>query len=156
MLLVPGGGVGDGEAIIRGMNFCFKTKKWKKGISDFIKDGGGYIGICGGAALITDLITDNYHKKTLLEKLYDKSSIGVSCVKSYYKSLAMPLFYPFQKKFPEHVGMASFVFSLAPGDTKNGKKLLSNGLPIDFPIDKFYPPSSIDLLTHIIDYFRFL
>ncbi|RLF58504.1 MAG: hypothetical protein DRN27_05260 [Thermoplasmata archaeon] len=139
VLLVPGGGVGDGEAVIRGINFCFKTKKWKEGISNFIKDGGGYIGICGGAALITELLTDNDHKKTLLEKLYDKSAIGVSCVKSYYKSLAVPLFYPFQKKFPEHIGMASFVFSFAPGETKNGKKLLSNGVPIDFPIDKENP-----------------
>lgn len=139
VLLVPGGGVGDGEAVIRGINFCFKTKKWKKGISDFIKNGGGFIGICGGAALITELLTDNNHKKTLLEKLYDKSAIGVSCVKSYYKSLAVPLFYPFQKKFPEHIGAASFVFSFAPGETKNGKKILSNGVPINFLIDKQNP-----------------
>ena len=57
VLLVPGGGVGDGQAIMKGFTFLPKVRKWKKNISYFIKDGGGYVGICGGAALMTGLKT---------------------------------------------------------------------------------------------------
>ncbi|MCX6671672.1 MAG: hypothetical protein NTX92_07110, partial [Euryarchaeota archaeon] len=55
VLLVPGGGVGDGQAITKGFHFLISVRKWKKNIATFIQDGGGYIGICGGTALITDL-----------------------------------------------------------------------------------------------------
>jgi glutamine amidotransferase-like uncharacterized protein len=139
VLLVPGGGVGDGEVIIRGFNIG-KTKKWKKTIADFIKDGGGYVGVCGGAALITELITDNKNEKnTFLERLYDKSSIGVSCIKSYYNTIAFPIFYPFQNKYPEKVGAASYVFSFSPGETIDRSKIFTGGVPIDFIVDKKNP-----------------
>ena len=49
MIVVPGGGVGDREASIR----CFPTYRnyiWKRNFARFIKDGGGYYGVCGGAA----------------------------------------------------------------------------------------------------------
>ena len=53
VLLVPGGGVGDGEAIVKGFNIFPKVRKWKKQIRKFVKDGGGYVGICGGTTLCT-------------------------------------------------------------------------------------------------------
>ena len=71
VLLVPGGGVGDGETIVKSFNIKIKTKKWKKNISDFIKSGGGYVGICGGAALITGLTNGNKKKKVLPEIIVD-------------------------------------------------------------------------------------
>ena len=33
VLLVPGGGVGDGQSIMKGFNFSRKVRKWKKNIS---------------------------------------------------------------------------------------------------------------------------
>ena len=86
VLLVPGGGVGDGESIVKGFNSLKIVRKWKKNISNFIKDGGGYVGICGGAALMTGLKTGEKKLHTLIEKLYNKSSLKVSSVTSYYKS----------------------------------------------------------------------
>ena len=140
VLLAPGGGVGDVEAIVKGFNLRKKTQKWKKNISDFIKDGGGYVGICGGSALITGLTTGNKRKtRTFLERLYDKSAIGVSCVTSYYNNLAFPLFYPFQNKYPEQIGATAYVFSYAPGETVDGAKIFANGVPIDFKISKDNP-----------------
>jgi len=82
VLLVPGGGVGDGESLIKGFTKFRKVKKWKNQINNFIKEGGGYIGICGGTALITGLITKNNNNKNLIERLYDKSELGISCVKT--------------------------------------------------------------------------
>lgn len=139
VFLIPGGGVGDGESIVKGFNIFPKVKKWKKNVSTFVKEGGGIIGICGGAALITDLKTENKKPITFLERQYNKSSIGISCVSSYYKTFAFPLFYLFQKKYPEKIGASAYVFSFSPGETKDGTRFYAAGAPIDFQIYKNHP-----------------
>lgn len=140
VLLVPGGGVGDGHAIVKGFTSYRKVRKWKKNIANFIKEGGGYVGICGGTALITGLCTESGNKfKTFTESQYDKSSLGVSCVNSYYKELAMPIVYPYQKKHPEKIGAMAYVFSFAPGETTDGLKIHTGGVPVDFQIFKDNP-----------------
>jgi hypothetical protein len=140
VLLVPGGGVGDGEAISKGFTHSFKNMKWKEQIQKFVKDGGGYIGICGGAALFTGLDTGKNGKpKTFLEKLYDKSSLNLSAVKHFYNHLAFPLLYPFQYKHPQNVGATGYVFSFSPGETKDEVLFHSGGVPVDFKILKDNP-----------------
>ncbi len=42
VLIIPGGGVGDGHSITKGFNTSFKVRKWKKKIQNFVKEGGGY------------------------------------------------------------------------------------------------------------------
>lgn len=140
VLLVPGGGVGDGESISQGFNRFPSVRKWKKNLTAFIKDGGGYVGICGGAALLTGLNTGNDRSPTTFsERQYEKSSLGISCVTSYYKNLAIPLFYPFQRNHPEKIGATGCVFSFAPGETKDGMKIYAGGIPTDFKINKAHP-----------------
>lgn len=139
VLLVPGGGVGDGQAITKGFYFLKNVRKWKKNIATFIQDGGGYIGICGGTALITDLKTAQKKPCTFLERQYNKSSLGVTCVSSYYRSLAFPLFYPFQKNHPENIGATAYVFSFAPGTTVDGTRIHTGGAPLDFQLLKNHP-----------------
>jgi hypothetical protein len=137
VLLIPGGGVGDGEAVVKGFKNFGNTKKWKKQIHNFTKNGGGIVGICGGAALITSLdMGPNKKPKTLTEKQYDKSSLKITKVKHYYKNLAFPLLYPFQRKHPEKIGATAYVFSFAPGETIDGKKIHTGGVPIDYIINK--------------------
>ena len=135
VLLVPGGGVGDGQSIVKGLTFLPRVRKWKKMIQIYVKSGGSYVGICGGAALCTKLKTKDTTLKPL-EKLYDKSSIGISSVDSYYKDLALPLFSPIQTKNPEKIGATSYVFSFKPGTTKDGKHIFSGGASLDFVINK--------------------
>lgn len=150
VLLVPGGGVGDGECMTKGFYHLPRVKKWKKNIKNFIKQGGGYVGICGGAALLTDLKTDG-KQKTFVERQYDKSSVNVSKVKSYYNHLAIPLFYPNQQKNPDHVGATAYVFSFQPGETDDGRRVFSAGIPIEFSIDttheffKDYPHDTLKM-----------
>jgi hypothetical protein len=139
VFLVPGGGVGDGHAITNELHFLKSARKWKKNIAAFIQDGGGYIGICGGTALITDLKTAEKKPRTFLEKQYHKSALGVTCVSSYYKSLAFPLFYPFQKNHPENIGATAYVFSFAPGKTVDGAWIHAGGAPLDFQLCKTHP-----------------
>jgi hypothetical protein len=139
VLLVPGGGVGDGLAMIKGFHFLRNVRKWKEKISEFIQDGGGYIGICGGTALITDLQTAEKRTRTFLERQYNKSSLGVTCVSSFYKSIAFPLFYLFQKNHAEKIGPIAYVFSFAPGETIDGVRIHTGGTPVDFQLCKNHP-----------------
>lgn len=152
VLLVPGGGVGDGESIIRGLPSFGKNTKWKNKIRTYVVQGGSYIGICGGSALLTDLSQGRHQQPTtLIERLYSKSSLNVSCIKHYYYDLAFPLFYPYQKKYPERIGATGYVFSFAPGKTTDGKSIHSGGVPVDFqvsknnPIFSDYPDSTLRL-----------
>jgi hypothetical protein len=139
VLLVPGGGVGDAHAVMKGFHFSRKVKQWKNNISTFIQSGGGYIGICGGTALITDLKTERKKPSTFLERQYHKSSLGVSCVSSYYNSIALPLVYLFQKKHPEKIGAIAYVFSFAPGETTDGVRIHTGGAPVDFHLSRDHP-----------------
>lgn len=140
VLLIPGGGVGDGNSISKGFKLSHKTYKWKKQIQDFIKNGGGCIGFCGGASLITPLSMGKTRKPTtFVERQYNKSSLDISCVTSLYRYLAFPLFYPFQYNHPEKVGTTAYVFSYEPGITKDGKRIHCGGVPIDFTIHKNNP-----------------
>jgi hypothetical protein len=140
VLLIPGGGVGDGECVVKGFNFFPKVKKWKKNISTFIKNGGGIVGICGGAALITELTTGpNRKQESLIERLYNNSAIGISVVKHFYKYLSLPIFYIMQRKYPERVGAMGYIFSFAPTDMKNGTFIHTGGVPLDFQIEKDNP-----------------
>jgi hypothetical protein len=139
VLLVPGGGVGDGLAVMKGFTFLPRVRKWKKNIATFIQNGGGYVGICGGTALITDLTTQDGAHRTFLERQYNKSSLGVSCVSHYYPHLAFPLLYPFQKRHPQNIGAIAYVFSFAPGETTDRVRPYAGGAPLDFQLRKDNP-----------------
>jgi hypothetical protein len=132
VLLVPGGGVGDGHALTKSVTWLPSVRAWRKGITSFIHSGGGYVGICGGAALMTDLVTaDPSGPRTAVERCYDRSSLQASCVHSYYPALAMPLLYPWQRRHPETIGAMNYVFSFAPGETTDGRRVVAAGVPLD-------------------------
>lgn len=140
VLLVPGGGVGNNQALMKGFSFLRHVKKFKKNIANFVKEGGGYIGICGGAALLTDLVRDAGEKPcSFVERQYNKSSFGISCVSSYFKHIAFPLFYPFQYAHPEKIGNSAYAFSFAPGETVDKKRVYTTGIPIDVILLKNNP-----------------
>ncbi len=139
VLLVPGGGVGDGLAVMKGFSLLPRVRKWKRNMAAFIQQGGGYVGICGGAALMTNLTTQDGTHRTFLERQYDKSSLGVSCVSHFYTHLAFPLLYPFQRTRPENIGAIAYVFSFAPGMTTDGVRPYAGGAPLDFQIRKDNP-----------------
>ncbi len=140
VLLVPGGGVGDGEALSKGMIRRPKVRRWKEQIKSYIHNGGSYIGICGGAALFTDLHTGHPQiPRSFMERLYQKSDLGISHVSSYYNWLAMPIFYLFQYRHSERIGATGYVFSFAPGIMRDGTKMYAAGVPIDISVDVTHP-----------------
>jgi glutamine amidotransferase-like uncharacterized protein len=139
-LIIPGGGVGNNQALMKGFNYLLRVRQYKNAIFNFIKNGGGCIGICGGAAFITDVKKDDGEKPlTFVERQYNKSSLGISCVSSYFKSIAFPIFYPFQYNHPEVIGNSAYAFSFSPGKTKDGKFIHSTGCTMDIKIFKNNP-----------------
>jgi hypothetical protein len=144
VLLIPGGGVGNNQAIMKGFNWLWSVKKFKKNISEFVKEGGGIIGICGGAALITNLKKDPGEKpKTFVEKQYNKSSLNISAVSSYFKNLAFPIFYPFQYQHPENIGNSAYAFSFAPGKTIDEKLIFTTGCTLEIRFNRDNPIFSV-------------
>lgn len=140
VLLAPGGGVGDGHAVMKAFAFSQKVRRWKKNITSFIEQGGGYVGICGGTALFTGLSTRKQPRfQTFLEKAYHKSGLGIGTVNSFYHHLAFPLLFPFQYTHPHHIGATGYVFSFSPGETKQGMRIHTGGIPLDFTIDNSHP-----------------
>ena len=134
MIVVPGGGVGDGESVAR----CFPTLKnfiWKRNFANFIKQGGGYYGVCGGTALITDL---DKKPRSFLEYAYEKSSFGVSCVKSHYESVANPFFSQLGGLPPEYLGEAAYVH-FSGWNMSNYSINYITGASLDCPISKDNP-----------------
>jgi len=137
VLLLPGGGVGDGESMLRGFFRMPETIKWKKKIMDFIEDGGGYFSVCGGTALATELAKT---PTTFSERQYDKSAIGFTCVKSYYKDVCSPVGYPLQKLFPEKLGAGYYCCAMDYGASKNQEVYgIVNGVPVDTVINTSHP-----------------
>jgi len=140
LIIVPGGGVGDGESMIK----CFPTFKnfmWKRKFASFIKNGGGYYGICGGTALITDLDLDR-KPRSFLEYAYEKSSLGVTWVKSHYKTVSMPIFDKIAGLPPEYVGAAAYVMfngwnRSLPKSNPSG--ICPAGVCFDCPINNSHP-----------------
>ena len=132
VFLIPGGGVGDGEAVVKGFNILRKVRSWKKFIRNFVEDGGGCVGICGGTAVITGLVTGpGKNPTTFFERLYDNSTIEISCVMSYYKDLALPIYNLLPRKHPEKIGAMGYTFSFAPGETIDGTRIHTGGIPIE-------------------------
>jgi hypothetical protein len=139
VLLVPGGGVGDGEWIVKGfLPNRPRVKRWKSQIESFVKNGGGYSGYCGGSLLAT-------HKEkkpeTITEKFCEKGSLDISCVKSYYKDLSLYFSYPFQKRWPEKVGALAYAWFHC--DYKSDGEIdelddmrFHSGAPIDAVVNK--------------------
>ena len=136
VFIVPGAGEGDGESVAKGFPLFPKAQRWKEKISDFVKSGGGYVGICGGTALMTDLSKE---PQTFMERQYEKSAIGVSCLSSYYNNCALQFYYPLQKCFPERTAPASYIFEFPPGDLWDETGVYPNGIPFDMEINSDHP-----------------
>jgi hypothetical protein len=111
--------------------YSLKNSIWKRNVVNFVKNGGGIIGHCGGCGLITEL---DKEPVSLLEKAYDKSGLGIACVKSYYKSIALPILCQVQGLSPEAVGDHAYVFYSGWNESSS-----FGGMPIDFIIEKDNP-----------------
>jgi len=131
VLLVPGGGVGDGEAWTKGFYRFPRVGQWKNAIASFIINGGGYVGYCGGAMLMAEV----YGKpRSFMERQYQTSSLGVSCVQQEFGGV-----YSFIQKQAGPPAYANFYHEPMDFDTVEGCAKLRSGVPQDVPILTNHP-----------------
>ena len=136
ILLVPGGGVGDEQAIVKGtLPNRPNVVKWKEAIVKYISDGGGYVGYCGGTCLMAEL---EKKPETILEKNYQRCSIGASSVKVDYKDVANFFTCHFRKDGYKKMGAATYIMWSAYTDETNGYPDY-NGLCFDVKLNKSHP-----------------
>ena len=133
-LLVPGGGVGDAESLVKGFRHLPKVKKWKNQIVNFIKEGGGYTGYCGGASLMAQL---DRKPESLIEWQFDRGSLGASCVKMFLPNTTADRF----KLLRESTMAYLWFHNDDKPDYNEVEDMLSfrSGVPVDIPISKDHP-----------------
>ncbi|OYT60442.1 hypothetical protein B6U81_04765 [Thermoplasmatales archaeon ex4484_30] len=75
---VLGGRLANYDVFVMGASgrqyFHAITEKWKEEVKNFIYNGGGYLGICGGANIVSKGIE---HPRFMLDLLINKASLGI-------------------------------------------------------------------------------
>lgn len=134
LLLMPGGGGGGHSIWTKSRLNSPLVKIWRKNIIDFIKDGGGYYGVCGGTYFILGLDRPPH---SVNEIAFDRSSLGVSCVNLSFISYANPIFCQFAGLGPEAVGEIAYMFY--SGYDWEFCQIYAMGLCLDVPVNRNHP-----------------
>ncbi|MCK4364930.1 MAG: hypothetical protein KAW45_02655 [Thermoplasmatales archaeon] len=111
-----------------------KNKIWKRKINEFIKEGGGYFGACGGA-LIAGGMSNN--PNTFLERAMKNSQLGISEV-NFELNMAVPILNQIRGKDPSSVDTQAYLFYSGWGGS-NTPHLSFSGASLDCPILKDNP-----------------
>ena len=87
--------------------------KWKKEIRNFVTDGGGYFGTCGGANLaslgLINAKQRGWKKETIWEYFMNKSAIGIAPVKAY-QDMGDPIACSIIYKNPSRIGQSAYIW----------------------------------------------
>lgn len=90
-----------------------KLSRWKNEIRNFVANGGGYFGSCGGANIASlGLLSPQkrgWESWTVWEWFMNKSVLGIAPVKSY-QDMADPIASSIIWKNPSRVGMSAYVW----------------------------------------------
>jgi hypothetical protein len=105
---------------------------WKKRFADFVKDGGGYIGYCASAVLVTKL---SNRPDTFNENMLNKMHVDITKIKSYVEA-GIPFLIQLSGH-PEKIGPPAYQW-LTGWNASNPSDWLG-GCCIDFVIDKDNP-----------------
>jgi len=86
--------------------------KWKKEIRNFVANGGGYFGTCGGANLaslgLINAKQRGWEKETVWEYFMNKSAIGIAPVKAY-QDMGDPIACSIIYKNPSRIGQSAYI-----------------------------------------------
>ena len=106
---------------------------WKNKITDFVKEGGGYIGDCASSAIVSAGLSNQ--PETHLEKQIDKAAMHISQLKIYLQAGA-----PFLAQLsghPEKIGPAAYQWFSGWDDTNESAYF--GGCCLDVVVDKNNP-----------------
>jgi hypothetical protein len=127
-LLMPGGGGGGYVTLTKSYYRLPWVHFWRNQVIDFIKDGGGYFGVCGGTYSFLGL---DCSPRTPFEYYFEKSALNISCVKLSFLSYANPIFCQWAGLPPEAVGHAAYL--CYTGWNRSGT--IYSGIPLDVPLN---------------------
>jgi len=98
--------------------FCapnFDVTRWRNNIRAFVSNGGGYLGICGGAVAASSGLTGGDDVTTPMEVMIEKSTLGLIDAKAI-QDFAHPMTASWANK-PESVGQTAYlVYNLSDQD----------------------------------------
>jgi len=134
LMIMPGGGGGGHSIWTKNQRNNPFVKIWRRNMIDFIKNGGGYYGVCGGTYFILGL---DREPQTLNEKWFDRSSLDVSCVNLSFISYANPILCQFAGLGPEAVGQIAYMFY--SGWDLDFCEIYPSGLCFDVPVNRDHP-----------------
>lgn len=106
----------------------------ERNIANFIKDGGGYFGTCGGALIAGDM---ENKPKTFLEKMFKNSCLGISGVNVHWDG-GIPILCQMAGFGPEAVGMLAYLLYSGWNQT-NISINYHTGACLDVPISQDNP-----------------
>ena len=108
LLVIPG----IGKEFRRPIDDAFLLH-WKKEIRDFVANGGGYFGTCGGANLaslgLVEAKQRGWEKETVWEWFMNKSAIGIAPVKAY-QDMGDPIACSLVYKNPSRIGHSAYIW----------------------------------------------
>jgi hypothetical protein len=133
IFIMPGGGGGGYATITKAYTNIPRVHQWRQHIIDFIKNGGGFVAICGGTYFFLGL---DRKPKTAFEYYLNRSGLNVSAVKLNFLSYANPIFNQWLGYPPESIGHAAYLYYT--GWNQTGGPIFS-GIPLDVSLNRSHP-----------------
>lgn len=96
----------DTYLLYTGFSRLPKNKIRVRNVANFVKDGGGYFGTCGGALIAGDM---ENKPTTFAERAMKNSCLGISCANIQWKT-TIPLFYCMLGREPKAMGEMAYVW----------------------------------------------
>ncbi len=108
LLVIPG----IGKEFRRPMDNTLLSQ-WKKEIKDFVANGGGYLGTCGGANLASQDIVSakqrGWGEETIWEWFMNNSALGIAPVEAY-QDMGDPIACSLVLKNPARIGHSAYIW----------------------------------------------
>lgn len=107
---------------------------WKNKINQFIREGGGYFGTCGGALVAGGMVNN---PDTFLERAMKNSQLEISEVK-FHLNMSVPILNQYAGRNVNTVDTQAYLFFFGWGST-NAPHLSFSGATLDCPVLKDNP-----------------
>lgn len=112
-------------------------KNWMiaRQIKNFVKNGGGYYGSCGGAIITGDMLNK---PDSFFERVIKRGMLDISCIDVYFEG-TIPLLCQFAGKSPDSVGATPVHLMYSGFNQTNDNLNYHSGICLDVPIMKDNP-----------------
>jgi hypothetical protein len=125
----------DEYAFPRALKFLPKNRIIARQIKNFVENGGGYYGSCGGALIAGDMLNK---PNTFFERAIKNGMLGISCIDVYFDG-SIPLLCQFVGESPDSVGPTPVHLIYSGFNQTDYNVNYHSGICLDLPIFKDNP-----------------